>query len=101
MFFLLKSQNFSVHALFLSHFTNVSLHSQEYNADRLAKDYKLDLTDTKNVIEYFKTLKVVPMISEEAAERLREEEMEARALELLKEGKPTTTPELISPETKR
>ena len=79
----------------------LSLHPQEYNAERLAKDYKLDLTDTKNVIEYFKTLKVVPMISAEAAERLREEELEARTIELLKEGKPTPPPEVISPETKR
>ncbi|XP_072021944.1 NADH dehydrogenase [ubiquinone] 1 alpha subcomplex assembly factor 4-like [Amphiura filiformis] len=63
------------------------LNPQEYNAERIAKDYTLDLKDTKNILEYFRTLKVVPLLSEEDVEKLKEQEqIEGHATGKLESG---------------
>ncbi|XP_038078203.1 NADH dehydrogenase [ubiquinone] 1 alpha subcomplex assembly factor 4-like [Patiria miniata] len=36
---------------------------KEWPVERLATDYKLDLTDTQNILEYFQSFKVIPIES--------------------------------------
>ncbi|XP_072036268.1 NADH dehydrogenase [ubiquinone] 1 alpha subcomplex assembly factor 4-like [Amphiura filiformis] len=62
------------------------LNPQEYNAERIAKDYTLDLKDTKNILEYFRTLKVVPLLSEEDVEKLKEQQIEGETTGKLESG---------------
>ena len=43
---------------------------QEFNADRLAEEYELELRDTKNILEYFQSFKVIPVIDSKDMPRI-------------------------------
>ncbi|XP_795121.5 NADH dehydrogenase [ubiquinone] 1 alpha subcomplex assembly factor 4 [Strongylocentrotus purpuratus] len=43
----------------------------EFNAERLAQDYKMDLDDTKKILEYFQSFKVIPVIDGKDIPRIK------------------------------
>ncbi|XP_041462439.1 NADH dehydrogenase [ubiquinone] 1 alpha subcomplex assembly factor 4-like isoform X2 [Lytechinus variegatus] len=44
---------------------------KEYPAERLAQDFKMDLEDTKNILEYFQSFKVIPVIDGKDVPRIK------------------------------
>ncbi|XP_071491309.1 NADH dehydrogenase [ubiquinone] 1 alpha subcomplex assembly factor 4-like [Diadema antillarum] len=43
---------------------------EEYSAERLSKEYKVDLKDTENILEYFQSFKVLPLLDEKDVPRI-------------------------------